>query len=142
MFSYLCYILFLNLYINLYIKKLKKYTIKFIYKENIKLNIKKLKKYMIKFIYKENIKLNIKKFKKYMIKFIYKKILKSVQSNLYIKKFIIISQIFYKIYAICILKRAKRFLCILIFLSYLWFHIYFFIIFSKIYYPICDNIND
>ena len=40
---------------------------KFIYKENIKLNIKKLKKYTIKFIYKENIKM-------YLIKFIYKEI--------------------------------------------------------------------
>ena len=41
--------------------------IKFIYKENIKQNIKKLKKYTIEFIYKENIKM-------YLIKFIYKEI--------------------------------------------------------------------
>ena len=50
------------------------YVISFLkigYKENIKLNIIKLKKYMIKFIYKENIKM-------YLIKFIYKEIEKSI----------------------------------------------------------------
>ena len=59
---------------------LKKYTTKFIYKENINLDINKIlykemfKKNTTKFIYKENINLDIKKF------------LKSVQPNLYIKK--------------------------------------------------------
>ena len=73
---------------------------------------------MIKFIYKENIKM-------YLVKLIYKEIEKSIQSNLYIKKIIIISQIF---------------------LYYIWFmdmkSKHGFIVFSKIYYPIWVNIND
>ena len=52
-----------------------------IYKENLYLNIIKLKKYTTKFIFRENIKM-------YLIKFIYKEIEKSIWSTLYTKKII------------------------------------------------------